>query len=567
MKIALIYPYFLEARIAGPEEIAAVPIGLFYVGAMLRDHGHAVQILNWHDRAGQDKEMVKALKALQPDLVGFSVLHANRWGAIEIARLVRRHLPRAMVVFGGIGASMLWEHLLAHFAEVDAVVVGEGEETLLAVVRSLESGAALPDDLPGLALRRGGRPVLAVPPRRITDLDRLPDPARYFAFQHLSMTRGCPGRCTFCGSPRFWGRRVRFHSVAYFVDQIERLYRRGMRFFYFSDDTFTLSRRRVQAVCREIIHRALDITWVAISKVSAVDAETLAWMRKAGCVQISYGVESGSPAVRRTLCKDIQDEQVRRAFDLTAGHGILARAYFIYGCPGESEATVSETLALMDRIRPLGAIFYILDLFPGTALYEDFKRRCGATDEIWLKRVEDILYFETDPALSRDQVLAFGRTLRRHFHRHLPNYARCIKLTDDPSLSRMQADFLSRLALTFHRGDYADHPQIPDSPGVAEDLYRRALGLALDARACLGLGMLLQQRRDTAESIAVLEQGLASFADDGAIRLCLAVSWINAGDFDRAHQLLAPLGDDPQAARFRGVCQQALGKMGSDLCR
>ena len=198
MKIVLIHPYFIEARVHGAEEIAAAPIGLYYVGAMLRHNGYAVEILNWHDRAGQDAAMARELQELQPDVVGFSVLHANRWGAIETARLVRRHLPQAKVVFGGIGASLLWEHLLTHFDEVDAVVVGEGEETFLALVRSLENGGQLPADLPGLALRRDGEPVLAAPARRIDRLDRLPDPARFFNFQHVSMTRGCPGRCTRC---------------------------------------------------------------------------------------------------------------------------------------------------------------------------------------------------------------------------------------------------------------------------------------------------------------------------------------------------------------------------------
>ena len=559
MKIALIYPYFLDARIHA-EEIAAPPIGLYYVGAMLRHHGYAPQILNWHDRAGQDTELGRALADLDPDVVGFSVLHANRWGAIEIARLVRHFVPRAAVVFGGIGASLLWEHLLTHFTEVDAVVVGEGEKTFLNMVRAVERDGRMPEDLPGLALRREGRPVFNGPAPRVSNLDDLPDPARYFTFQHLSMTRGCPGRCTFCGSPRFWGRRVRFHSATYFVDQIQRLYRRGVTFFFFSDDTFTLSRRRVRAVCRQILDRGLPITWVAISKVNAVDAETLALMRRAGCIQISYGVESGSAPIRRALCKDIDTGQVRRAFDLTVRCGILARAYFIYGCPGESDATIAETVDLIDALGPLGAIFYILDLFPGTALYEDFKRRTGATDDIWLDRIEGILYFETDPALGREQVLAFGRRLREHFYRNLPNYARRITLVNDPALARLHADFLSRLALTFHQGDYAAIAVIADPQAVAADLYRQALKRAPDARAYLGLGMLHQKQRDTPASIAILESGLERFPADGSIRLCLAVSCMNAGDFARALALLAPLGDDPQALGFRGACLKAMGQ-------
>jgi radical SAM superfamily enzyme YgiQ (UPF0313 family) len=557
MKIALVYPYFIDPRL-DPREIAVPPIGIYYVGALLRANGHAVEVFNWHDRSGRPADLARELAAWGPQVVGFSVLHANRWGALEIAAEVRRTLPRATVVFGGIGASMLWHHLLAHFPQLDAVVVGEGERTFLSLVQALAQEGRLPLDLPGVALRRGGKPVFNGAAAPIRRLDDLPDPARYFSFQHLVMTRGCPGRCTFCGSPRFWGRRVRFHSVAYIAEQIQRLYDQGQRYFFFSDDTFTLSRRRVIALCREILDRGLAITWQAISKVDTVDAETLAWMRRAGCIQISYGVESGSDEIRMLLCKDIHRDQVCRAFALTVGAGILARAYFIYGSPGESAATIQATLDLMEEIQPLGAVFYILDIFPGTALYEDFKRRTGAGDDIWLERREDIPYFETDPALDAGQILAFGRTLRRGFHRRLPVYARGVQLSDDPVLRPLQADFLSRLALTFHQGDYARNEDIQDAEATAEALYRRALALAPDARAYLGLGQLLQHRRDTAASIEVLEAGLKHFPRDGSVGLCLAISRMNAGDFRRALDLLASLEDDARIRHFADICRKAL---------
>jgi anaerobic magnesium-protoporphyrin IX monomethyl ester cyclase len=128
----------------------------------------------------------------------------------------------------------------------------------------------------------------------VADLDSLPMPADHFTFQHISLTRGCPAGCTFCGSPAFWKRRVRFHSADYFVTQMERLREKGVTFFFVSDDTFTLKRELVIDICRRIIESRLNIIWVAISRVDCVDEEMLRWMRRAGCTQISYGVESGS---------------------------------------------------------------------------------------------------------------------------------------------------------------------------------------------------------------------------------------------------------------------------------
>jgi len=286
----------------------------------------------------------------------------------------------------------------------------------LDLIQSLDRNAF--EEIPnisGIALRIDGNPTAAPATRTMPGLDQHPDPARYFTFQHIVSSRGRPGNCSFCGSPRYWGRRVHFHSVDYFVDQLERLYRNGVNFFYISDDTFTIRSERVVAICREIIKRDLPITWAAISRVDAISENMLKWMRMAGCIQISYGIESGSEKIRRNLNKPVSTEQVRNAFALTRRYGIMARAYFIYGCPGETDDTIAETLALIRQIQPLSAIFYLLAIFPGTALYEDFKKRTGTSDDIWMDRIEDILYFQTDPALGQNKILIWGDTLRKNF--------------------------------------------------------------------------------------------------------------------------------------------------------
>jgi len=560
MKIVLVYPYFLDARLSA-EDIQTPPMGLYHVAAVLKEHGCEVDVLNWHDIQRTPEVIEATLRALKPDVVGFSILHANRWGGIDIARLAKRLNPATTVVFGGVGATHLWEHLLTHFPEIDYIVRGEGEHTFLNLVRGLAAadiGAI--GALPGLALRTDGRPVKTADPEPICDLDALPMPARHFDLQHLSLTRGCVADCAFCGSPAFWGRRVRSHSASYFVEQLALLRGRGQRFFYVSDDTFTLDRQRVIDICRGIVARKLDIRWAAISRVDAVHEEVLAWMRRAGCIQISYGVESGSEAIRRRLNKTVSATRIRRAFALTQRYGILARAYFIYGCPGETRATIQETIDLMLAIKPLGAIFYILDLFPGTALYADMQRRLSCTDDIWLERVEDIMYFETDPNLSSDLILEFGRDLRASFYRNLPGFAEDLDLVDERDFYPLHADFFSRLAMTFDQGDYSRVEEIPGKPAIAEKLYRRALGYHPDARACLGLGILNQKAGRYAESVEILAEGLSHFPGDEQLRVCLAVSQMNQGRFREALALLTHCTSQPEAQRLAAACRNAMGR-------
>jgi radical SAM superfamily enzyme YgiQ (UPF0313 family) len=562
LKILLIYPYFLEARIH-VEEIAAVPMGLYYIGAMLKAHGHSAEIVNWH-RAPDSPDTVKeALISHRPDIIGFSIVHANRWGAIDIARLAKQIDPQVSVVFGGIGATFLWRHLLTHFRDIDFVVLGEGEYPFLHLVDALEHQHPVEkiSIIAGLALRMGDDIVRTPKAEPVQALDTLPAPARYFDFQHLSVTRGCSGRCRFCGSPRFWGRRVRAHSAAYFVDQLIQLARRGGRYFYFSDDTFTLNSDLVIDICRKIVEAGLDIRWQAISRVGAVNDRMLRWMRKAGCVQISYGVESGSERIRRMLCKEISTEQIEQAFALTTAHGILARAYFIYGAPTESWETIEQSLELIRTIRPLSAIFYVMTLFPGTALYDDFKKRTGIDDDVWLQRIEDILYFEYDPAMDHTLVRDFGRRLRNTYHQLLPLFANQIELKKEPGLRRYQAGFLSRLGMTFSHGDYAAINSAVDTSQIAIELYRRALDLYPDHRAFWAMAMVYQRLARWDRAIDILNLGLAHFPNSKDLAIGMGVSLMHTAQYRQALEHLLPHSHSKRAAPYVEHCRRQLDRV------
>ncbi len=559
MKVLLVYPYFIDQRI-NEEDVNAIPMGLYYVGAMLRANGYAVDILNACNLGSAPHRIYQVLGKKRPDIVGFSILHANRWGGIDIARMVKKVTPQATVVFGGVGATFLWKHFLTHFPEIDYVVCGEAEYSFLELIRWLEKApSSRPTHIRGLAFRKAGNVVKTNDRPPITDLDSLPMPADYFTFQHISLTRGCPSACTFCGSPALWKRRVRFHSADYFIGQLVRLRKKGVTFFFVSDDTFTLKRDLVIDICRRMIDTGLDITWAAISRVDCVDEEMLGWMRKAGCTQISYGVESGSQAIRDGFQKRISDADIHRAFDLTIRTGIMARAYFIYGAPGESDQTIAESLALLRRIRPLAAIFYILDLFPGTQLYEDYKQRTGVTDDIWLERIEDILYFETDPTLDQQAVLDFGRTLREGYFALLPQFAQQIELNDDPTFDALHADFLSRLGLTFSHGDYATNPLVKNNLEIAVRLFTRSLDYHPDHRAYWGLGLVYQHQYRFEESIEILKKGIQQHRQSVDLHMALANSLIRLDRYEEAYQCLRGFSQHPRVVDQLIRCCRFMG--------
>jgi len=558
MKILLVYPYWLEER-NNTEDVVVPPIGMYYLGAVLKENNYDVEILNWCKINETPEKIGEILLEKKPDVIGFSILQANRWGGVEIAEIAKQIDPEVKIVFGGVSATFLWKHFLTHFPEIDYVVMGEGEYTFLHLIRCIEKKEdAHIGNIRGIAFKKNGKVVRTKPAEYIQDLDQLPVPAKYFEYQHLSLTRGCPGKCTFCGSPKFWGRKVRFHSVNYFVEELELLYKKGINFFYFSDDTFSINKKRVIEICKKILKKNLKITWNAISRVNYMSEEVLSWMRKAGCIQISYGIESGSEKIRAYLNKQITTVEIEKAFDSTLKYGILPRAYFIYGSPGETRKTIQESIDLIKKIKPLVIYSSVLSLFPGTALYSQYKKKSKLSEDIWLNRIEDIKYFETDAKLSREAVISFGKILRTTYYELLPAIVEAIELIDEKEFYPMHADFFSRLGMTFDHGDYALNEYIKGKDDIAEKLYIKTLNYHPDSRAYLGLGILNQKKRAYHESVQILSKGVEHFPDNEQLSLCLGISHMNLGAFETALSFFLKFQHSKQTLGFIINCYNAL---------
>jgi tetratricopeptide (TPR) repeat protein len=198
-------------------------------------------------------------------------------------------------------------------------------------------------------------------------------------------------------------------------------------------------------------------------------------------------------------------------------------------------------------------------MFPGTALYENFMRRTGLQDTIWEERIEDIMYFESDPALTKELILDFGRKLRTDYYQHLPQFADEITLIQRDDLRHEHADFLSRLGMTFSHGDYASIEAIPGKDAVAGRLYERALAYAPDQRAFLGLGIIRQKQGRHGEAISLLSEALQKFPKNKSIAICLGISFMNHGDYREALTQFQRFPDSREALHYANICIHALG--------
>lgn len=360
-----------------------LPIGLCSLHALLRTQGYAVQLANLSRMT--PRQIDQLLRSIRPALLGLSQWTHNRHATTALARRAKQLLgDDCTVVLGGGHASHEAETVLTRSPEVDLIVIGEGEATLPELIEALRSGQPL-EQVPGLALRKEGTIIRTATRPRLTDLDRLPYPARFLdealgvdielQAQFISTSRGCPSACRFCSSPTFWGRAVQTRSPASVVDEFLFLRQRfGTLYVSLRDDTFTADRARTIELCRLLIERRAHLFWNCQTRVEAVDEEVLSWMKRAGCECVQLGVESGSPRILKELGKRITPEQVIQAADAVHRVGLHLSVYLIAAVPDESEADRQATRDLVRRIKPHDLQVAPLAYYPGTALFNSAVR-------------------------------------------------------------------------------------------------------------------------------------------------------------------------------------------------
>lgn len=364
------------------------PYGLLLLAAQATRAGHQVTTLNLSNIPWSDVE--RAIEGLEATLFGITCFTANRRGAAYVAEEIKRQHPRAHVVIGGPHVSALPCETLDRFDAIDTVVIGEGETTLLELCDHLDRGES-PRGIPGAAWRDEGGPRVGPTRRPERDLDRLASLHRQFKTPFIVTSRGCPGRCVFCGSHAMWGKGIRLHSAEYVLDTLETIVRRHHHpLVAFKDDTFTARRRRTLEICRGIESRGLNFLWFCDTRADALldgGEELVASMRRAGCLQVSLGVESGSPEILERLNKRVDVDQARRATQLAKSVGLRVRYYMILGSPGESLKTLGETFALIRSEQPHQVVFTPFSTYPGT---DEFQRLVNEG------RSKASVYFEDD---------------------------------------------------------------------------------------------------------------------------------------------------------------------------
>jgi anaerobic magnesium-protoporphyrin IX monomethyl ester cyclase len=361
-----------------------VPLGCLYLTRAMEDAGLEVDFRDYQMAPCTDPfDMASFLEFLKDPapVIGLSCMANLLPFSILALKALRQRYPDRVLVLGGVGTKAVEEKILERFPWIDVVARGEGEVSGTALLKALRSGGSLAA-VRGISYRDAGGRIVHNPEQpRIADIDAIPLPAfhkvdlKQYAGYGMMTSRGCPYLCTFCSVAPVWNLESHSRSPANIVSEMVHLHREaGVKLFLFQDEFFVSGKRQVMEFCREVRATGLDLQWKAFGRVNLVDAEMMQAMADCGCLELRFGIESGSDRILKLI---------RKGFTAAESLAVVPQAvkifrrvdtFYVWGFPFETMDDFNQSLFQMVTLRMMGARILpsLLSLLPQTTLYREW---------------------------------------------------------------------------------------------------------------------------------------------------------------------------------------------------
>lgn len=382
-------------------------LGILTLAALAREKKWGVAVIDPYPFQWSDEEIGRQVVEFGPDAVGISAHTLGIINGNRLAGVLKKKLPDIPIFIGGPHVTSAPVETLTEFPYYDIGVTGEAEETLLELLPLIERKQVAEEQLrniDGLVFRsEEGRVIVNKRRSYMMNLDTLPMPAWDLLPQYpflytpslasgagskatgsLFSTRGCPWRCKFCDRGVF-GDTLRKFSAKYVMNQILHLYHvYGIREMMFGDDTLFVDKERMLKLSELILESGIHIRWECMSRVVDADEKLYQAVKRAGCFEVSYGIESADDRISQLIFKPINQRTIRRAIEITKKAGIRARGYFIFGLPGETKETLNTTRNFILNSGLDDVAIFACTPYPGSALYS-MASEYGVFEKRWNK--------------------------------------------------------------------------------------------------------------------------------------------------------------------------------------
>lgn len=461
--VLLVYPPWVVFSFRSKLKKMLPPLGILSIASCLEAQGFEVYVVDCHAREIGPEGFRAIVRRLRPRFVGISVLSPHYVPANYIAQICKEEVPDATVIAGGVHPEAHPEQMLQN-PFIDAVCRGDGEMLMTEFVQGVPW-----EKIEGLSYRVGDL-VQHNPPRPVEmDLDRYPLPAyhlvdfddyfppvssyRRLPAMNVLMTRGCPGKCTFCNSANT---TLRSRSVEKMVELLKLLrYEYGIMQIYFYDDTFTVNRKAVLELCRRMVEEKLDLSWICCVRGDMFNEEMARSLSEAGCHQVMIGIESGSRTLMAAIGKPIRHEVYHRAVELAHRHHMEVRGSFIIGHVDETGETLRETLQFAIGLDLDFFQLSVMTPYPGTMMFEQFKSEGRLLHEEYSRYGQNDVVFRLNH-LSAEEVHRFERFAFWEFYSRPRAILKQLKrLRNLPMLRDLLAAFIFFFFERLRRGRHA----------------------------------------------------------------------------------------------------------------
>ena len=397
------------------------PLGLGYLGAVLENAGIEVRIVDcllegWSNRVEVAENIIRVgssfdqiediIRGYGPDIVGVNNLFTKQHGnAHKVYDLAKRVDKGIITVGGGAHPTVMPELVLAD-ENVDFVVLGEGDDTIIGLVNVIEGRSDI-SALDGIGYKENGQIKIIPKTKFIADLDKLPFPARhllnmekYFGlkashgarrkkrFSPIITSRGCPAKCTFCSAYRVWGRKFRQRSPENIIAEMKHIKQKyGIEEIMFEDDNTTLNIKRAGKLLDLMIEEKLNFVWDTPNGVAAfaLNENLINKIKESGCYSLNLALESGNQYVLDNIIKKpLKLERAKQLVKYAQSIGLDVKIYFIMGMPGETKEQIWDSFHLAKELGIYKPFISIATPYPGSELYDICRKNKYIPDDFSL---------------------------------------------------------------------------------------------------------------------------------------------------------------------------------------